>query len=168
MRIIRLIRSGVILVLNKIAAAMVIAAVASSASAPAFGQASPMPIWQMTYPVLTVGERGQMILQVPASYGLANSETFSVHAISRDGRDSGYRFATVRCPPGFLPSGFGAGELVMCSMQRGVPHPAGEMIVQVTNVDAKDGETLMVDGLQAKYGGVEIATFSPWRIYGVR
>lgn len=147
-----------------------VAAAVALSSGSASAQVAPPPMWQLDYPVLAVGERGQMRIQIPASSGLANHETYYVLGVSNDEEkiDSGYRFVVLSCPPGFQSAHFGDGDMVLCGLMRPVPRPAGEMVVEITNVRGADGETVMRNGFMSVYGGVKPNTTSPWRAYGIR
>lgn len=129
-------------------------------------QAAPLPLWQLDYPVLAMGESGKMRLQIPSSAGGLGSEDYGAWSIDREtGAESGYRFIAVECPSGFRPAHFDNGAFVLCYRVDGKPHAAVEMVVHVLNVNATEGETVMKHGLAAVVDGV---TTSPWRIYGVR
>jgi hypothetical protein len=137
----------------------------------AFGQAQPLPVLQLDFPVLAPGEEGTMRLQIPPDNGMHNGIHYYLYAVEQveGGVDSGYRFSYPRCPPGFRRFNFLDGEFVSCYFPVGrAPHPAGEMIVNVKNVNAPAGELVMRNGILATYSFVPGGTWSPWRAYGVK
>ena len=128
---------------------------------------APMPMMQLDFPVLAVGESGLIRLHVPAHdgwgagpyYGVVIKEQFSDY-------DPGYRLTTIHCPYGYYRRNYNNIEGSCSTMESG-SHAALEIVIEVQNVGAADGETFLKTGLVSNVFG-NGRTFAPLRLRGVR
>lgn len=139
-----------------------------SAAVPSYGEtAYPLPILQLDYPVLEVGEVGFITVQVPPYAGPSGSQSYAFYMKRQnDEYDPGYRLLFAQCPRGFSPRYYNSTE-AECYRIKGGPHPAFEMVLEIENVGAVDGETYLPTAMISSIDGVgRIA--APLRLYGVR
>ncbi len=129
--------------------------------------AAPLPMLQLDFPVLAVGEVGEVRVQVPPHDGWGGSQVYTFYMKRQfDEYDPRYRILRAACPPGFRSRNFNETEADCARMTSGA-HPAFEITLQIKNVGAEDGETLLRSALLSSINGSG-NTWAPLRLYGVK